>query len=88
MRFRILIITIVIAALIGGNAFSQVENNQTLSALNDTSLSHCHDLILAAETAAQQGNSQGAYDGYKTYIESCAYLSNSWETFSDVGEIY
>jgi hypothetical protein len=47
--------------------------------------SHCHNLIVIADSLHDASSYQSAYDAYKTYIESCAYLSNSYNTFTDVG---
>ena len=55
------------------------------TAQTDTGYTHCHDLIVAAETLTSQNQPQAAYDAYRTYIESCAYLSNSYRSFIEVG---
>ena len=61
------------------------DQDRILSMMGDTSLSTCQNLIKSAESFDAAGQYQKAYDGYRGYIESCAYLSNSWTTFSDVG---
>lgn len=45
----------------------------------------CTQLINEADSFNEGHSYQKAYEAYKTYIESCAYLLNSWTTFSDVG---
>ncbi len=55
------------------------------SVVEDTSFDHCVTLIKKAESLNESQQYQAAYDAYKAYIESCAYLSNSWTTISDVG---
>src|SRR5438309_541697 len=62
------------------------KGNQSLSVPNnDTSYSNCVVLIQHADSLHDAQQDQKAYDAYRAYIESCAYLSNSWTTFSDVG---
>jgi hypothetical protein len=69
--------TIGITFIIGSNAYSQkIWTN-----------SHCDTLGLIGDDFKKIGKYQEAYDAYKFYIESCAYLSNSWERFSFVGDM-
>jgi hypothetical protein len=60
-------------------------NPSTFSIQDDTSYSHCVTLIKNADSLSDAKLYQDAYEAYKAYIESCAYLSNSWTTFSSVG---
>jgi hypothetical protein len=59
--------------------------DKPLSIANDTSLLHCEYLYHIADSLKSAQQYQKAYDGYKAYIESCAYFSDSYSTFSDVG---
>ena len=65
--------------------YGQGKWSEPLSLVKDTSLSTCQNLIKSAESFDAAGQYQQAYDGYRAYIESCAYLSNSWTHFIDIG---
>ncbi len=67
------------------NESTKPKGNKLFALVNDTGFTHCQNLILAAE--ALKNRPQDAYDAYRKYIESCAYLSNAWETFIDVGSM-
>ncbi|MEP7235199.1 MAG: hypothetical protein ABI778_07875, partial [Ignavibacteriota bacterium] len=56
-------------------------NSKATSQIVDTQ--ECEALIKFASTRAWPA--QAAYDAYKTYIEHCALLPNSWAVFIDVG---
>jgi len=77
MRFLVLTVIEIASLLFSVEGYSQV----------DTGYTHCQNLILDAEALDQSQKFQEAYVAYRTYIESCAYLSNSWMTFTDVGSM-
>jgi hypothetical protein len=62
-----------IASLDGGNAYSQV----------DTSI--CEHFAITADLLGSSKEYQKAYDTARAYIEYCAELSNSYNTFPDIG---
>ncbi len=79
---------VAVILLLSVNAFFVADSAdaQTQSLVADTSLSECHNLIVYADSIhSLPYHEQEAYDGYRAYMESCAYLSNSWTTFSDIG---
>ena len=72
MRFQAFIFVILIGSLMAGNALGQ----------NDTS---CYDIIHQGDALREGKSYQTAYDKYRSFIDTCFYLSNSWEFFSEVG---
>jgi tetratricopeptide (TPR) repeat protein len=58
--------------------------NSKITILSDSSLEHCQQLSKAAHAYEDSMQYQEAYDAYRHYIESCAYLSNSYTSFNAV----
>ncbi|MEI8133746.1 MAG: hypothetical protein WCH46_01565 [bacterium] len=52
----------------------------------DTGYEFCHHLAITADALRRGANYQAEYDTLREYIEGCAYLSNSYNTFSDLGQ--
>jgi hypothetical protein len=72
MRVFVSIFTIGIASAIGGNAYSHTDSDDS-----------CATLLANAVALKESSNDQGAYDAFRGYIESCAYLSTScWNWMS------
>lgn len=60
------------------------KSNHTESIINDTSLEHCQELAITADNYKHNGQYELGYEGFKSYMESCAYLSNSYNSFIDI----
>ncbi len=91
--FVIFIVQLAIIQVMMGSGLGQTplsvkqKSLLSLSVVTDTSFDHCVTLIKKAESLNESQQYQSAYDAYRAYIESCAYLSNSWTTFSDIGSM-
>lgn len=62
------------------------KGNKTLSITEDTGYALCQHLVITAENLRKASNFQAEYDTIRAYMEHCAYLSNSWHSFIDVGQ--
>ncbi|MDP4220872.1 MAG: hypothetical protein Q8916_13925 [Bacteroidota bacterium] len=69
------------------NAHFHQGNANILVVPEDTSSQHCYDIIHEGDALRATNSYQAAYDKYRSFFDSCAYLSNSWEFFSEVGSM-
>ncbi|MEP7234855.1 MAG: hypothetical protein ABI778_06125 [Ignavibacteriota bacterium] len=62
-------------------------NPPTLAFQNDSSFEHCSEIIHEGDGFRQNKSYQAAYDKYRSFFDTCAYLNVAWEVFTSVGSM-
>lgn len=61
--------------------------DKILALQEDKSKEDCYNILNEGDALRASKSYQAAYDKYRSFFDTCAYLSNAWEFFSEVGSM-